>query len=145
MVTILALDHAPWRGSVEILRDADAELNVVVVAGATVQGILLGADGKSAGGIQVKTPVADPLGLRQSRSAADGSFTLTGLPAGQVMLQAYHFKRGKVEATVNRIELRCRGHNQYAALQDCSRGADPVKGCRRIAARFTSSLSQDRP
>lgn len=76
-------------------------LTVRVARGRTIEGKVLRPDGTPAAGAGVNTQRNDGDGYRWTSAAADGSFTLKGVPSGPVTLSAWLQVPGKPQANAS--------------------------------------------
>lgn len=97
-VSVCAAGFAPWLGECEVTAHGTSVVHVLLEPGVTCAGIVVQADGAPVAGASVAVhdeedehPVrgAGRLSHLQTRSGADGAFTLRGLPAGGVELRAH--------------------------------------------------------
>lgn len=99
-VVVLAPGHAPWRGTCLVAAAATVPVRVRLTAGAICNGSVRDEQGRGVAAVQVVTqPLGDLMPL-STRTAEDGSFTLTGLPIGESVLKAVHQDHGRATATV---------------------------------------------
>ena len=76
--------------------------------GATITGRVLGADGVKAGGVEVALVGASDFARLRTRSSADGSYALRGVPIGEAQLEfGGELRRVSVpRAGLSRCDLR---------------------------------------
>lgn len=100
-VTVRAKGLPPWRGECFVNADATTSLAVVLGQGVTCTGIVRAADGAPAAGAAIATGDHKTFTLTRTKSGADGSFTLAGLPPGTIELRVVHDELGKATVTVH--------------------------------------------
>ncbi|HEU4419754.1 MAG TPA: sigma-70 family RNA polymerase sigma factor, partial [Planctomycetota bacterium] len=100
-VNVRAANLAPWIGTCEVGAGGTAAVRVVLSAGVTCAGVVRGEDGQVA--VDAEVSVGDPgdFVLLRTRTAADGTFTLTGLPIGEFALEASAERLGKASARLH--------------------------------------------
>ena len=87
-VVVGASGLAPWKGTVELAAGATQALEVALLGGAAVRGVVRGSDGQPLAGVTVRAGRYADLDSRETRSAADGSYRLAGLAPGAIELSA---------------------------------------------------------
>lgn len=99
-VFVRSQGHAAWQGQCFIAAQAVASLRVDLVAGVTVRGVVRDAAGASAVGAAVTSGRGREGNYTSTETASDGSFTLTGLPTGDLEVRASHPQLGRTKAMV---------------------------------------------
>lgn len=99
-IGVRAPELAPWSGSIQVAPDVAASVAVDLVAGANVRGVVRDGDGASLAGVKMGQGPYGQLASSATRTAADGSFVLEGLPAGDVEVYAQGRNKGKARATL---------------------------------------------
>lgn len=99
-VRVRAAELAPWQGTCDVVIGRPAMLAVTLSPGATVRGIVHGASGATVHGAEVEVGTADDIAYTHAFTAADGSFELRGLAAGEARLAAAHAALGKASLAV---------------------------------------------
>ncbi len=100
-IMVRAVGLAPWNGTCEVAAGRTVPVRVTLSAGVTCVGIVRSEAGAPTKAVDVTLGrVGDFVQLR-TRSAEDGTFTLTGLPVGEVELSAQEKTLGKATARVH--------------------------------------------
>ncbi len=98
---VRAAGFAPFADTCEVTATNNTIVHVRLQRGATIRGIVLGPDDTPAAKATIRVGTdTEILAELATRSAADGSFTLPDLPAGETTVQASHQQLGKVSRTV---------------------------------------------
>ncbi|HEX6812444.1 MAG TPA: carboxypeptidase regulatory-like domain-containing protein [Planctomycetota bacterium] len=92
---------APWTGTVDVAAGLTASVTIRLLPGVTCAGLVRTEAGEPAADVAVRCGREGDFLQYFARSAADGSFALTGLPAGAIEIWAEDGERGKAAATVN--------------------------------------------
>jgi len=82
-VQALAAGHAPWSGEVETFDQRTAHLEIRLVPGTTLSGRVLDRSGKAVGKAEIHGHGFANFASRYARTAADGTFAMRDLPAGE--------------------------------------------------------------
>ncbi len=90
---------APWVGSVNVVAHMTMPLVIHLEPGVTCEGTVLTASGEPAVSLHVTHSGYDTPTRRGTRTAADGSYRLEGLPAGRVKVQINNRKHGSASHT----------------------------------------------
>jgi hypothetical protein len=98
-VRVRAKDFAPWRGAAEVSVGQTAQLAVTLVEEASVAGTVRDGSGAPLAGVEITSGTGGFLD-RFTRSGADGSFFVRGLPSGEFELRADVERRGSVSTTL---------------------------------------------
>jgi len=91
-VSVRAAGREPWRTSVDLAREPDARVEVRLASGVRVHGRVTGERGEPLAGLLVAATERRRLGSSDlqlalaTRTAADGSFELCGVPSGSAWL-----------------------------------------------------------
>jgi RNA polymerase sigma-70 factor (ECF subfamily) len=99
-VRVRARDFAPWTGVAEVSAGETTQLAITLLQEASVEGTVTDASGAPLAGIEVLSGRGGFLD-RWTRSRADGSFFVRGLPAGEFELQVAGERRGSSRATLS--------------------------------------------
>ncbi len=91
---------APWQGKCEVAAGNSVTLRIELPVGGIIRGNVRDATGKAIDRAEVEIGQWNDLAHFRSRTAADGSFALTGLPLGELRLRADHDDFGKAEQLV---------------------------------------------
>jgi RNA polymerase sigma factor (sigma-70 family) len=94
-VVVRAAGFAPWRGTCAVFSHATSTLRVEMSEGVTCTGVARDAAGTPAAGGLVRPRGFDGASWCWTEVAADGSFTLAGLPPGPIELRAEHDEMGR--------------------------------------------------
>src|SRR5262249_23489640 len=89
---------APWSGESEVLAAARAQLRAVLRAGAACAGLVVDDQGTPVPGAEVSIGDRSELASSRGRTAADGRFSLDGLPAGELEVTARAEDKGQASA-----------------------------------------------
>ena len=100
-VTVRAKGLPPWRGECLVSASATTSLGVVLAQGVTCTGIVRGDDGAPAVGATIVTGDRAAFTLVRTTVAADGTFTLAGLPPGPIELRVQDDQLGKATVSVH--------------------------------------------
>ena len=97
-VQVRTAQDAPWTGEVTVIVGQAAELVVTLEAGATLAGTVHDPGGRPVAGARVMVGAEGDLATSTTRTAADGSFRLTGLQPGLVRVDAWKPGVGRASA-----------------------------------------------
>ena len=91
---------ALWTGECEVKPGEVEQIRITLSVGASVRGVVYDEHGGAVNGVDVRVGNWSDLGFVRARSADDGSFLMTGLPAGEVTIKADQDKLGRAQATI---------------------------------------------
>jgi len=100
VVEVRAEDRVPARQIVAIPTGGEASVELVLMAGGAVEGVVRHADGTPADRATVSHGDYGRFGTLRARTASDGRYRLTGVPAGRIALRADERNRGEVEVAL---------------------------------------------
>jgi hypothetical protein len=98
-VRVRARDFAPWTGVAEVSAGETSQLAVTLLQEASVEGTVTDASGAPLAGLEILSGRGGFLD-RITRSGADGSFSMRGLPCGEFELQVAGERRGSARTTL---------------------------------------------
>ncbi|MEM7201352.1 MAG: sigma-70 family RNA polymerase sigma factor [Planctomycetota bacterium] len=93
-------DFAPWRGGCYVVDYTTSELRIHLVAGATLRGVVRDGAGAAVHEVDVAIGAWGEIEHYRAQSAADGTFALRGLPAGELTVAAEHDELGETTRVV---------------------------------------------
>ncbi|HEX5053289.1 MAG TPA: sigma-70 family RNA polymerase sigma factor [Planctomycetota bacterium] len=99
-VVARAAGRAPWRGTCEVTAAATASLRVQLASGATIRGTVRDATGAALADATVQLGDPHDLASFQTSTSSTGTYELTGLPAGEVLVSVSHARAGRAERTL---------------------------------------------
>ncbi len=91
---------APFAGECTIAAGRTARLRIALASGATVRGVVRDGAGHAVEGVVVKFGTWTDFVHLRARSASEGRFELSGLPAGEITLSAEHDELGRAKGSV---------------------------------------------
>jgi RNA polymerase sigma-70 factor (ECF subfamily) len=97
-VQVRARDYAPWLGSCDVAAGLTAAQRIVLSPGVTCTGIVRDEVGQPADNVEIVVGQRGDFVLLRTRSAADGTFVLRGLPPSGFELNASKERLGKASA-----------------------------------------------
>jgi protocatechuate 3,4-dioxygenase beta subunit len=100
-VMVRAAGLAPWSGTCNVAAGATASVHIALGLGVTCTGIVRAEDGAPARAVEVRSGDYGEFLQFVTHTAADGTFTLAGLPAGDIALAAHKERLGKAAARVH--------------------------------------------
>jgi RNA polymerase sigma factor (sigma-70 family) len=100
-VQVRAAGLAPFHGACVVPAGGSTSLRVTLTPGAIVRGVVRNAADVPVRGAEVEVGDWDELAHFVARSAADGSFELRGLPAGELEVKAKSDKDGRARQRVH--------------------------------------------
>lgn len=125
-VVARASEFAPWQGTIEVGAHLTARLRIDLRVGGAIRGRVVDAAGAPVAKAQVEVGQWGELAHYVTTSTEDGSFALSGLPLGDVVLMAKHGQHGRAQqsvptgsGTTTACELRLsRGHELRGRIVD---------------------------
>jgi hypothetical protein len=112
-VAVRTADHAPWRGTCEVVPGATVAMHVVLTAGVTCAGTVRDDGGAAVADAEVGAGDPGELARARTRSGPDGTFTLAALPIDGFVVAAHKDGVGNASAALRggpgetvRCELR---------------------------------------
>lgn len=99
-ITVRAAGLAPWRGACVVVASASVRMAITLAEGATVSGFVTDEEGAPIADVLISVGESGDLAESRARSGADGSYSLTGLTAGEVTLHARHALLGEAWQTL---------------------------------------------
>lgn len=97
---VLAEELAAHRGSVKVVAGVPTSLTITMSSGVTCVGTVKDEKGAPVAGAEVTYDKRSSPFHRYTRSAPDGSFTIKGLPVGEIALRAKSTKNGEAKHTL---------------------------------------------
>lgn len=97
-VTARAARKAPKTVNIEITAGARRELDIMLESGCVVEGKIVTETGEPAVKIMIQAGGVDLLKRTRALTAADGTYQLVGVPAGETAIRATAFEFGKARA-----------------------------------------------
>ncbi|HEX6811877.1 MAG TPA: sigma-70 family RNA polymerase sigma factor [Planctomycetota bacterium] len=99
-VQVRAPGLAPWKGTCDVAAGLTANVNVRLLPGMTCTGVVRTEAGEPVAKVSVRCGRDREFLQYFTRSAADGSFVLNGLPAGEIEIWTEDRERGKAAVSV---------------------------------------------
>lgn len=99
-IAVRARGFAPWTGAFAVEVERTTKIDVELALGAIVRGTIRDGEGRPLDGVFVGCGEYGSVYGAQTRTAADGSFALEGLPSGEVELRADGRDKGKVRTAL---------------------------------------------
>ncbi len=96
-----AKTFAPWVGCVDVVAHVTTPLVIRLQPGVTCEGTVYDDQGKPAARVEVNHGAYGAPDRRNTRTAADGSYRLEGLPTGRILVEARGKKRGNASVELN--------------------------------------------
>ncbi|HEU4419906.1 MAG TPA: carboxypeptidase-like regulatory domain-containing protein, partial [Planctomycetota bacterium] len=100
-VQVRTVQLAAWRGTCEVAAGTTVAVRIVLEPDITCTGIVRGEGGQPEPDADVSVGNIGDFVLLRTRSGADGTFTLTGLPAGDFAIAAKKDRAGKATARLH--------------------------------------------
>lgn len=98
-----AVGRAPWKGRVEVAAHLTVPMRIVLEAGGTLRGRVVDGQGAPAAAAEVEVGGWQDLAHYRTSAAVDGTFELSGLPTGDIVLAARHDVAGRAELPVRTV------------------------------------------
>lgn len=98
-----ARSFAPYEDECEVAEGTATTLKLTLAKGANVHGVVHDDAGKAVSRTEITVGTWSDFGFFRTRTASDGSYKLSGLPAGEVKIKAEHDDLGKAEQVVTTI------------------------------------------
>lgn len=92
-----AKGFAPYESECEVATDASTSLKLTLAKGADIHGVVHDETGKVVGRTEIKVGTWSDFRFFRTRTASDGSYQLSGLPAGEIKVEADHDDFGKAQ------------------------------------------------